>query len=303
MRGFLGLTKRNLMIYFKDFGAVVFSLLTSIIVFVLYLVFLKGTFVESIQEVSVGLESFITSNDIEMLVSGILLVGIIGSALITVSYSCLATVIKDRENKIDYDISATPIKRGQIILSYFVAATLSAFIITSIILTAGLLIIAGMGDMNLSAVSILKAYGIVFVGSVSATSIFMVLALFFRSSSASSAFFGMLSAASGFVIGAYIPLSSFSEGIQTVCNLFPATQITVLFRNVLLSGMLEKLNEKIGGVDNGMFVEGMKEAFNFEASIGGNALNPSYMLMYVGIILIISTVAMIAMYNKTYKRK
>lgn len=303
MKGFLGLTKRNLMIYFKDINAIIFSLLTSIIVFVLYLVFLKGTFVDSINNVSLGLEDFISQSDVEMLVSGILLVGIIGSALITVSYSCLTTVIKDRENKIDYDILATPIRRGQIILSYFIAATLAAFIITSIILTAGLIIIASMGDLSLTVASVFEAYGVVLLGSVSATSIFMVLALFFKSSSASSAFFGMLSAASGFVIGAYIPLSSFSEGIQTICNLFPATQITVLFRNVLLSGILNNINEKIGGVDDGLFVEGMRNAFNFQATFNGNTLSTVHMLIYITAILVVSTLSMIIMYSKTYKHK
>ena len=37
MKDFLGFTRRNLIIYFKDILAIFFSLLTSIIVFVLYL--------------------------------------------------------------------------------------------------------------------------------------------------------------------------------------------------------------------------------------------------------------------------
>ena len=41
MKGFIGFTKRNLLVYFKDKQAILFSLLTSIIVFVLYLLFLK----------------------------------------------------------------------------------------------------------------------------------------------------------------------------------------------------------------------------------------------------------------------
>jgi len=36
MRGFVGFTKRNMMLYFKDLMAVIFSMLTSIIVFALY---------------------------------------------------------------------------------------------------------------------------------------------------------------------------------------------------------------------------------------------------------------------------
>jgi len=49
MRGILGFIKRNVLLFFKDWQSILFSLLTSIIVLVLYLLFLKGTFVSAIQ--------------------------------------------------------------------------------------------------------------------------------------------------------------------------------------------------------------------------------------------------------------
>lgn len=303
MRGFLGLTKRNLLIYFKDIHAVIFSLLTSIIVFVLYLVFLKGNYVSAFERMSVGLESFITTSDMEILVSGILLVGIIGSALVTVPFNCLTTIIKDRENKIDYDISATPIKRWQIILAYFCASVISAFLVTSLILAVGLSIISNIGDINMTASDVAFSFFIILLGSLSSTALFLIICLFFKSSSASSAFFGMLSAASGFIIGAYIPLSEFSENVQTVCNLFPATQITVLLRNNLLTGILETLDSKIGGVDGGAFVVAVKDAFNFKAFLLGNSLDQHQMYLYIAITFALSIAIMIFIYNKTYKRK
>ncbi|MCR4587936.1 MAG: ABC transporter permease, partial [Lachnospiraceae bacterium] len=97
MRGFIGLTKRNLLIYFKDIYGVIFSMLTSIIVFVLYLLFLKGTFVDAINSAMTGLEDFVSAEQIEALVNGMLLVGIMGSALVTVPYTCLQTIVRDRE--------------------------------------------------------------------------------------------------------------------------------------------------------------------------------------------------------------
>lgn len=303
MRGYLGLTRRNLAVYFKDIHAVIFSLLTSIIVFVLYLVFLKATYVDSISSCAVGLENYISSEDIEMLVKGILLVGIIGSALITVPFSCLNTVIKDREQRIDYDISSTPLKRWQIILSYFTASTISAFVISAAILTIALMAVGGAGDMCISSENVAKAYGILLLGSLSATALFMILALLFKTSASASAFFGILSAASGFVIGAYIPLADFSESVQTVCNLFPATQITVLFRNVMLNGLLENFNEKLNGVDNGMFVDAMRESFNLEPLLFGDPITSSQSLIFILAAFAICVVAMTATYLRTYKRK
>lgn len=302
MRGFIGLTKRNLLIYFKDVAAVIFSLLTSIIVFVLYLVFLKGTYVDVINEFTEGLEMFIDFADVDTMVSAILLVGILGSAMITVPFSCLQTVIKDRENKIDYDISSTPIKRYQIILSYFTSAVISAFIVTGFLLTVGLVVINSQGNLNMSVATIAATYGVVLLGSVSATAIFLIVALFFKTSAASSAFFGILSAASGFVIGAYIPLSQFSESVQTFCNIFPATQVTVLLRNNLLNGVIDKINTDIGGLDKGAFADGIKSCFSFEVSLFGNSLAKANMYVYILLALVVSLVVLVGVYSKTYKR-
>ena len=303
MRSFTGFTKRNLLLYFKDKQAILFSVLTSIIVFVLYLLFLKQTFVDGIEGSMNGLENFIDPKDIDILVNGQLLTGIIGSALITVPFNCLTTVVADRETGIDYDISATPMKRWKIALSYFVSSTVSAFIVTSFITAAGLLIMALNGGLKLSFKDVISVYGIIFLGAVSATAFFMIVVLFFKSSSACGAFFGMLSAAVGFVIGAYIPVSQFSEHVQTFCNLFPASHVTSLFRNVLLSGTMDSVNESIGGVDSGLFVSSVKDLFSFRASMFGERVSSATSVLYVICATAVFAAVMVFAYYKTYKRK
>ena len=305
MRGFLGLTKRNLLLFFKDKQSIIFSLLTSMIVLALYLLFLKDTFVNAMDSAInqfPGLSSLIDKNDKDMFANLILLTGILGSAMITVPYNCLITLVKDRENKVDYDILATPLKRGQIILSYFVSAALSSVILTGIILAVSLAIICMHGDIYLGAIDILKAFGVVAMGSISATSIFMIVVLFFKSVSASGAFFGMLSAASGFIIGAYIPISQFSEAVQTVCNIFPASQITIVLRNVLINGLLEHMNTSLNGVEQGMFVTSIKELFSFKAWLFDGYLDLTQMLVYITVSIIVSIVIQMIIYSRTYKK-
>ena len=305
MRGFLGLTKRNLLLFFKDKQSILFSLLTSMIVLALYLLFLKDTFVNAMDSAInqfPGLSSLIDKNDKDMFANLILLTGILGSAIITVPYNCLITLVKDRENKVDYDILATPLKRGQIILSYFVSAAFSSVILTGIILAIGLTTICMHGDVYLGIIDILKAFGVVALGSISATSIFMIVVLFLKSVSASGAFFGLLSAVSGFIIGAYIPISQFSEAIQTVCNIFPASQITIVLRNVLINGLLEHMNTSLNGVDQGMFVTSIKELFSFKARLFDGFFDMSQMLVYIVVSIVICIVVQILVYSKTYKK-
>lgn len=305
MRGFLGLTKRNLLLFFKDKQSIIFSLLTSMIVLALYLLFLKDTFVNAMDSAInqfPSLSSLIDKNDKDMFANLILLTGILGSAMITVPYNCLITLVKDRENKVDYDILATPLKRGEIIFSYFISAALSSVILTSMILAIGLGVIGMQGDIYLGIGEILKAFCVVALGSISATSIFMIVVLFFKSVSASGAFFGMLSAASGFIIGAYIPISQFSEAVQTVCNIFPASQITIVLRNVLINGLLEHMNTSLNGVEQGMFVTSIKELFSFKAWLFDGYLDMTQMLVYITVSILVCIVIQMIIYSRTYKK-
>ena len=305
MRGILGLIKRNLLLFFKDWQSILFSLLTSIIVLVLYLLFLKGTFVSTIQsamEQYPGLASVVTEKDIDMFANLLLLTGILGSAMISVPFSCITTLVRDRANKVDYDILATPLKRGQIIFAYFVSAVLTSILLNSIILAVGLIGIRMQGNMYLNISQVIKAFSIVALGSISASAIFMIVVLFFKTVSACEAFFGILSAASGFVIGAYIPISQFSNEVQTVCNLFPASQITIMLRNILLNGLLEHINTSLQGVDQGMFVLSLKEYFSFQAKLFNGYLDMNKMLGYILGVILLCIVAQIMIYSVSYKK-
>ena len=305
MRGISGLIKRNLLLCFKDWQSILFSLLTSIIVLVLYLLFLKGTFVSAIQramEQYPGLASMVPQKDIDMFANLFLLSGILGSAMISVPFSCITVVVKDRANKVDYDILSTPLKRGQIIFAYFVSAVLTSILLNSIILAVGLIGIRMQGNMYLNISQVVKAFSVVALGSISASAIFMIVVLFFKTVSACEAFFGILSAASGFVIGAYIPISQFSNEVQTVCNLFPASQITIMLRNILLNGLLEHINTSLQGVDQGIFVLSLKEYFTFQAKLFKGYLDMNKMLEYILGVILFCIVAQIMIYSGSYKK-
>ena len=305
MRGISGLIKRNLLLFFKDWQSILFSLLTSIIVLILYLLFLKGTFVSAIQsamEQYPGLASMVPQKDIAMFANLFLLSGILGSAMISVPFSCITVLVKDRANKVDYDILATPMKREQIIFAYFVSAVLTSTLLTDIILAVGLIGIRMQGNMYLNISQVVKAFSIVALGSISASAIFMIVVLFFKTVSACEAFFGILSAASGFVIGAYIPISQFSNEVQTVCNLFPASQITIMLRNILLNGLLDHINTSLQGVDQGMFVLSLKEYFTFQAKLFKGYLDMNKMLEYILGVILFCIVAQIMIYSGSYKK-
>ena len=296
LRGFLGLTKRNMLVFFTDKGTLFFSMLTPMIILLLYILFLKNSLLSSLQNAATGLENLVAAKDMAQFVNGLLLTGIISSALITIPYNALEIIVRDREDRVDLDMLSTPVKRFEIILSYFCAAVISAFMQTMVVLAVGIGILSMSGDMYLTALDIVKLVGAVFLGTVSSTSVFMVVMMFFKSMGTCGAFMGILSAVSGFVIGAYMPLSQFNKGIQNVCNLVPATGITVLIRNYLTGGILRHMDECIGGLDNGAFMKAMLDVFSYNTVVGGEIWTLNLTWIYV----IISTVIFIGVLRVVY---
>lgn len=303
MRKLLGLTHRNLLVFFKDKTTIFFSMLTPLIIFALYLLFLRETYVDALENSAGELLPLIAGKDLDAFVNGLLLSGIMGSSLITIPYNCLVTLVKDREMGIDVDLIVTPTSRLQIMLAYFFSAVLSSFLMTSVIMGIGLLFLQFTASAYLTVFSVLRLFFILLIGSVSATAFFMILLLFIRSNSASGAFLGILSAVSGFIIGAYIPLSDFSYAIRNFCQLFPATGITVLIRNAILSGILDHVDKSIGGIDKGLFAQGMRDYFTFEIELFGHAFSWQQTCIYVIMITMVTILFINLIYPKVYRQK
>lgn len=285
-----------MLVFFTDKGTLFFSMLTPMIILLLYILFLKNSLLSSLKDAATGLENLVAAKDMAQFVNGLLLTGIISSALITIPYNALEIIVRDREDRVDLDMLSTPVKRFEIILSYFCAAVISAFMQAMVVLAVGIGILSMSGDMYLTALDNAKLVGAVFLGTVSSTSVFMVVMMFFKSMGTCGAFMGILSAVSGFVIGAYMPLSQFNKGIQNVCNLVPATGITVLIRNYLTGGILRHMDECIGGLDNGAFMKAMLDVFSYNTVVGGEIWTLNLTWIYV----IISTVIFIGVLRVVY---
>ena len=164
----------------------------------------------------------------------------------------------------------------QIILSYFTASALSAIFMTSVILTAGLIVLQLFHPTYVTAGNILLLFGAMILGAISSTAIFMTFLLFIKSSAASGTFMEILSAASG---------------------------ITILIRRFLLTDLLNHVNNGIGGLDQGQFVAGIKESFTLENSLFQKVLPLNQAFLYVIMVTVAFLIAIAIIYPKTYKHK
>lgn len=297
------MTARNIKVYMKDRMAIVLSMLTQIIVLGLYLLFLKSNYVDAINSYLAGAENLISDADIEALVNSWLIAGVIGTSVVTVALNSLSVMVSDKQEKIDFDYNATPAKPHIIILSYFSGAVVSTFLISSILLTAGLVLLAMGGLFLYTATDIILLYAIVLLGSISGSIILMLFVSFFKKNSTLSSFGILISVAIGFIIGAYMPVSQFGESVQTAVNLVPGSHIAGLLRNVLMTPAIENISDALGGIDNGMFAEEINSTFTLNLNIFGESVGVNFMLVYSLIAIAVFLVLNFIFYRFSSKRK
>lgn len=302
-RSYRGMTIRNIKVYAKDKMAILLSLLTQIIVLGLYLMFLKSNYVDIINNGLEGFKDLVSKADIEGLVNSWLISGVIGTSVVTVALNTLNLMVKDKEDKIDSDYRASSVKGSTVVMSYFSGAVASTFIISSILLSAGYIFLACTGTFCLDIPQQLLVYALTLLGSVSGTLVLMLFISFFKKSATLSSFGVMVSASIGFIVGAYVPVSQFSENVQTIVNLVPGSQIAAMMRNILVGPAIDNIDKTLDGIDKGQFAEKAREMFALKLKIFGNEVDTGFMLTYSFIIIAVFAVLNIALYKISSKRK
>lgn len=232
MDTFLILTKRNIKLFFKDKGMFFTSLITPLILLVLYVTFLGNLYEQTYA--GLGISDQIVSS----LVSGQLVSSILAVSCVTVAFSSNFLMVQDKVTQAINDIKITPVKSSVLSLSYYLASLASTFIICFIALGAGLVYIAITG-WYLSFVDVLLLVLDVFLLVMFGTAISSVINYFLSSQGQISAVGSIVSSCYGFICGAYMPISTFSTGLQKVLSFLPGTYGTSLLRTHAIRGALD----------------------------------------------------------------
>lgn len=232
------LVLRNAKIFFKDKAAVFFSLLSPLIVLLLYILFLGDMQLNSLTEAFAG--SGISEKNLKALIDSWMLAGVMSVACITVSFSAFNSMIRDRESGVLADAMASPIKRWVVTGGYFVYNAMVTFIICLIVLVIAFIYLAIIG-WYLSAGDVFALFGTMIISILSSALVGSVICTFLKSTNAHGAFVGILSAAIGFLCGAFMPLSMFPKAVQYIVLLVPGTYSAGMFRNLFMSGALNEI--------------------------------------------------------------
>lgn len=273
---FSQLVKRHCKVFLKDGMAVFFALLAPIIVFMLYVLFLgdiqadsvAGFFPEGVPVPDKAVRAFVDS----WMVSGVL-----GVACITVSFSANSIMVQDKCRGQIRDCLVSPVRRETVTLAYFAFNFIVTVAIVTLVCLLSFVYLAATGRFCMTAGEAFAVIGTILYSSLSSTLFSVFVTSFFRTEGALSGFVGIVSAAIGFLIGAYMPLSAFPDGVEYLAALIPGTHSAGLFRNFLMSGALDNL---VAGLPPAAS-DGIAQAFSMKLNFFGSSAGTDVMAIYI----------------------
>ena len=242
MTQFSALFKRNTKLFFKDKGLFFTSLITPLILLVLYSVFLgkvyKDSFLMAVPE-GITIEDSLMNG----LVGGQLLSSLLAVCCVTVAFCSNLLMVQDKSSGAYKDLTVSPVKSGTLSLAYYLSCAFSTFVVCFVALVAGLFYLYVTGwYMTLSHILVLVGDVIIMV--LFGTSLSSLVICKLTTQGQASAVGSVVSSVYGFICGAYMPISSFPEGLQKALGFLPGTYGTSLLRNHCLDGVFEEMQRQ-----------------------------------------------------------
>ena len=242
MTGLWALVRRDTKLYFKDKGMFFSSLITPIILLVLYATFLKNVYADSFRSALGAAETFVSDALVNGCVGGQLVSSLLAVCCVTVAFCSNLLMIRDKTTGARGDLTIAPVRPGALGLGYYLATLFSTLIVTvsATAVCFGYLAITGW---YLSAGDVLLVLLDVFLMTMFGTALSSCINFFLTTDGQASAVGTIVSAGYGFICGAYMPISGFSDGLQRVLSFLPGTYGTALLRSHALAGAYRKMAE------------------------------------------------------------
>ncbi len=298
MNRFFTLTKRNIKLFFRDKGLFFTSLVTPMILLVLYATFLANVYEASfVSGLPAGME--ISEKLMGGLVGGQLISSLLSVSCVTVAFCSNMLSVQDKVSGVRTDLAVTPVPYSTLSASYFVASYVSTLIICFATAILGFIYLSQVG-WYLTAKDIMLICADVLLLSMFGTLLSSVINLFLSSQGQISAVGSIVSSVYGFICGAYMPISQFGEGLRKILGFMPGTYATSLFRNHAMGGAINELSE-LGFPTEA--IDGFKDAFDCNVYFFDTAVSENAMYIILGGTVIVLFILYLILGNITGRRK
>ena len=285
MTGIGALVKRNIKLYFKDKGMFFTSLITPLILLVLSGTFLSNVYEDTFRSAIEAAGATVSDKLIGGCVGGELVSSLLAVSCVTVAFCSNLLMVQDKITGARRDITIAPVRPSTLALSYYLSTLISTMLICFIATGVCLGYLSYVG-WYLTAGDIAKLFLDVVLLVLFGTALSSCVNFPLSTQGQASAVGTIVSAGYGFVCGAYMPISQFSEGLQKVISFLPGTYGTSLLRNHALRGVFEEMGNQ-GFPDE--IVEAIRDSVDCNLYFFGDkvALSNMYVILISAIVIAI----------------
>ena len=280
MRTIALLTGRNLRIFFRDRSGVFFSLLSALLLFGLYALFLGNLQVTSLTKQLPSAHP----DDIQWFVNVWVFAGITMITTVTTGLASLGVFVDDRGSGRFSDFVVAPLRRWQLIVGYVVSSFIVSMIMTLIVVLAGQLYLLTQGNDLLPAAQLAQLIGYIVLSSAAFAALSSFVATFLKSTGAFAALSTVTGTLIGFLAGAYIPAGALPTGVVNIMNSLPFSQSAMLIRRPYTSNALDAI---IGGQTQTS--DAIQEFYGITTHVGNTEITASIAITILLLVFLMFT--------------
>lgn len=293
------LIKRYTKIYFKDKSVFLSSLITPLILLLLFVTFLKNVYVDSLKaQIPDGM--IISQSALNGFAGSWLISSILATSCITIAFCANMIMVQDKVTGSYKDLTITPVKKSILSLSYYLSTALVTAIVCYSAFGIGLIYLAFTG-FYLSFADICFVVLDIALLVLFGTALSSIVCMFLKSQGAISAVATLVSSVYGFICGAYMPLSQFSAGLRNTLMFLPGTYGTGLLRKHMMSGVLKELSNQ--GLPS-VATNNLSKSFDVSLSFFGTDVSSfvMYLILSLSIIVLVSLFILFSVVKKRKKQ-
>lgn len=255
----LGISIRNLRLFFRDPLNVFFSLLGALVVFLLYALFLGNIQVEAVAASAPSADPDLARG----FVDAWMFAGIVALSTMTTPLGALSVFVEDAASGRFRDFLVSPVRRGQLVLGYLGSAFAIGMVMTLVVFAVALVYLWLFVDVVLGGAEIARSLVWIALSVAGFTALWALLVSFLRTTGAFSALSTVVGTVAGFVAGAYIAVGLFPDAVRDVVSALPFAQSAMLLRREFTA---QAVTDLVGG--DAPAIEGLETFYGITLSVG-----------------------------------
>lgn len=237
MKNILAFTNRNAKLFLRDKATFFFSIMSSLIMILLYFLFIAKIYIDGInQNVTI-----ITEKSAGFIVYLQMMAGVLVLNSMSLSLGMFTGMAKDFESQKLNSFLTTPVKKRELLISYFLGGVIVSFVLNLFTWIITVFLIGFITGYWIFLSTFFLALFVLIVSSLISSSIMMLLTAIAKSSTALGVINGVSGTFLGFVCGIYMPYTNLGNGVEAAGSFFPFTHLTIWFKNIVLNDAFSQI--------------------------------------------------------------